>query len=79
MLRICAHCERVFLRGPECPKCAFGSYDASWTLGGRIAALIELVFQTGWRKHIPFCPTCSPVLNEFKRMADKLRKKGGKR
>lgn len=34
-LRVCASCEWIFLEGPECPKCKFGSYGAKQVYGNK--------------------------------------------
>jgi len=49
VIRVCGHCERVYLIDRPCPKCGFGSYDAPWVYGGRFRAICKLLTQTGYR------------------------------
>jgi hypothetical protein len=49
-MRVCAHCERLFLRGYDCPKCGFASYRAIHVYDRWWKVLWYYVTQLPWRR-----------------------------
>ena len=49
-IRVCACCERVYLKSRPCPKCDFAHYGAPWTYDSWFWAIWYLITQLPYRR-----------------------------
>lgn len=52
LIRICCHCEYVYLGTRSCPKCDWPAYSASWVYDSMLVAILRLFTQKDYKRTV---------------------------